>query len=270
MLGRTLERARGLVPRERTLAVVATDHRRWWGSELAEFPAKNILVQPRNRGTAAGILLPILEILRRDPTAVIVSFPSDHHFENEIVLEESLIRAVRAVEAGLEGLVLLGITPDFPETEYGWILPYSDEENTPVLVGSFVEKPPGEVATDLMRAGALWNSFIWIGRADTVLGLFDQALPDLRQAFSRSLDRCRGRWTVQDLDDLYSTIPSFDFSSDLLERSQGSLWVLRVPRCGWSDLGTPERVQRCLERNGAEVVPAAALRIEELPATAAS
>src|SRR5574341_1084165 len=63
LLALALARAGRVAARERTLVVVAERHRRWWAGELAGHPAENVLVQPENRGTAAGILLPLLAAL---------------------------------------------------------------------------------------------------------------------------------------------------------------------------------------------------------------
>jgi hypothetical protein len=47
---------------------------------------------------------------------------------------------------------------------------------------------------------------------------------------------------------LYDEIPTLDFSRAVLERAPGSLGVLAVPPCGWSDLGTPSRLESFLGR----------------------
>src|SRR3974390_3822598 len=71
----TLRRARGFAARNRIGAVVAEAHRRWWASDLCSLNRPNIIVQPANRGTANGILLPLLSILAQDPLAKIVFLP---------------------------------------------------------------------------------------------------------------------------------------------------------------------------------------------------
>jgi mannose-1-phosphate guanylyltransferase len=82
--------------------------------------------------------------------------------------------------------VLLGITPDSPETGYGWIEPAQVTSTAPLrtfLVSRFWEKPPSEVARRLMATGCLWNSFMMVGQLPTLLGLFILALPDLYASF---------------------------------------------------------------------------------------
>mgnify|MGYP001818172159 FL=1 len=74
LLGATLRRAEKIAPREHIVTIVAAQHERWWRSELSGFPPDNIIVQPEDRGTAAGILLPELWIARRDVNATTVSY----------------------------------------------------------------------------------------------------------------------------------------------------------------------------------------------------
>src|SRR5262245_31154240 len=69
LLGDALARAARIAPRKRMLVVVAAEHRRFWERELADLPRENVIVQPANRGTAAGVLLPALTVLERDPEA---------------------------------------------------------------------------------------------------------------------------------------------------------------------------------------------------------
>ena len=76
MLQWTLRRAVTVTAESRVVVVVARDHRCWWEPQLADHPDQNIVVQPHNRGTAVGILLPLLEILARDPIADILILPS--------------------------------------------------------------------------------------------------------------------------------------------------------------------------------------------------
>src|SRR5688572_18229954 len=78
LLAEAMQRARHAAPRERTCAIVADHHRRYWHSALWAVPRVNVIVQPRNCGTANGILLATLKFLERDPLALIVFLPADH------------------------------------------------------------------------------------------------------------------------------------------------------------------------------------------------
>jgi mannose-1-phosphate guanylyltransferase len=244
MVATTLARAGRVVPAERTLVVVADKHRRWWEGALGPIPRENVLIQPANKGTAVGILLPLSVVLTRDPRATVITFPSDHHVLDEHTLEASIRGAVEAVRA-VGKTVLLGMTPEAPEIGYGWIVPKGCHGRL-LPVDAFAEKPDPDVARALMRAGALWNSFLFTGSVRHLLSLYDMACPGVREAFSQPLRDGEDMRDADRMARLYDALPYLDFSGDVLQRLPEELTAWRVPPCGWSDLGTPERLQRCL------------------------
>jgi mannose-1-phosphate guanylyltransferase len=85
-LGEALQRCDAVAEPDHITVIVASGHRRWWLPLLREMPTANVIVQPSNRGTANGILLPLLHIMARDPDARIVLLPSDHYVRDERVL----------------------------------------------------------------------------------------------------------------------------------------------------------------------------------------
>jgi mannose-1-phosphate guanylyltransferase len=239
MLQWSIRRALGMVPKSRIVTVVAAKHRHWWSRDLADLPLKNVVIQPRNRGTAAGILLPLLHVIQKDPHARILILPSDHYVSDEKLLRRSMIRAVDSIENGRDRVRLLGIVPQETDDGYGWIVPTSTAELT--QVEAFVEKPDGETARSLMCRGALLNSFILAARAETLLQLYLRALPDLVGEFAIWKNEAGGRWP--ELAALYDGLPTCDFSREVLERFSNDLSAVRVSGCGWTDLGTPARLR---------------------------
>ncbi len=248
LLAHTLERAERLVPRERIVVVVASQHRDFWESELSGLPAGNVIVQPRNKGTAAGLLLGALAVLQRDPYATLVILPSDHFIEDEDALLEALRRALVAAARRPRAVVLLGIAPEEPDTEYGWVVPEPGTDQATSGVRAFVEKPGALLAVQLMEQGALWSSFIMVGHLDALLSLYEHTQPALLAGFLACLARPPG--SADGTEELYASLPVRDFSRDVLQARTETLRVLRVPALGWSDLGTPQRLARCLARIG--------------------
>ncbi len=243
LLGATLGRAKRIVPPERIVAIVAAQHRQWWESELEAISADNVIVQPENRGTANGILLPLLWISQREDDATIVTLPSDHFVGSEEVLEGAVNECISAVNHSDVGVVTLGVKPVCPETEYGWIVPCPHQSSCPYHVSSFREKPDAETAASLLDQGGLLNSFILVARSRCLLDMFGDQLPDVSQEFHRRLATDDAdRWGLRNLTQLYRSLPVLDFSKDLLEKTARNLWVYPVPACGWADLGTPERL----------------------------
>jgi mannose-1-phosphate guanylyltransferase len=239
-----LARARRVAATTRVLVAVKEQHRAFWECALADVPRENILVQPENRGTAAGIMRTLVEIQSRGITTdPVVLLPSDHYVANEAVLHDALTGAVRAVEQGVAPVVLLGICPGEQQRGYGWILPASPAPCASVRC--FLEKPPDMRVREMVRDGALINSLILAARAHVLLALLARVFPDSLRAFQRFAHEPEGAPEVRRL---YEALPSMDLSRDVLQRSTAFLSVIRVPPCGWSDLGTPERLRQFLDR----------------------
>ena len=244
LLHSALKRASDVVPAARTCAVVAEQHRRWWQALSLGIPAQNVICQPRNRGTALGILLPLLTVVHRDPQANLLILPSDHYVRNEEVLIASLGRAMDELQRDGDHLILLGMTPDEPDPELGYIVADSPSGADVRTVREFVEKPNAAAARDLIARGGVWNSFIFAARAQTLLRSFEERCGDLvseMQHAATSHDEVS-------LAQLYDRLPELDFSRDVLQRCASALKLLAVPPCGWSDLGTPRRVIEAARR----------------------
>ncbi|HTT01321.1 MAG TPA: sugar phosphate nucleotidyltransferase [Steroidobacteraceae bacterium] len=241
-----LQRAAAVAGAERTCAIVALQHRQWWLEQLNGVPAKNIVVQPQNRGTANGVLLPLLMILERDPQARILIMPSDHYLRDE----EPLVRALRyaavpSERAGTE-ILLLGLEPEDPDSELGYIVPRRDVAQVHHAVARFVEKPDTPRAQVLLEEGALWNSFIIAADGPALLKLFERRCPEVVAAMCDALGSAEPAGADGALAALYETLANLDFSRSILQGQEEYLRVLPVPECGWSDLGTPQRVARAL------------------------
>ena len=248
LLEDALQRASAVAPFRHLCAVVAAQHRRWWDGLVGDLPEKNVIVQPYNRGTAHGILLPLLHILARDPDAHVVLLPADHYVGDEATLGTALRRAAELARTNDRAVYLLGIEPEAPDTELGYIVPsprrFSD---SPSQVLQFVEKPSVARAKALIDQGALWNAFIVAGSVWALLRLFDGSFSSTIVAISHMADHgieLEGAL----FDQLYERLPSIDFSHGVLEGHEATLQVLAVPRCGWTDLGTPQRIGMTLQR----------------------
>jgi mannose-1-phosphate guanylyltransferase len=242
LLGSTLQRARGIVRPSRLVTVVSDAHRRWWGHGLPGLRAEHVVNQPRNRGTAAGVLLPVLHVHARDPNAILVVLPSDHHVADELALRTAIHAAREAARAQSSRVVLLGITPDSPESDYGWILASPSSIGPTRPVAAFVEKPDRARAAELLASGASWSSFMMVGHVRAFIQLFAASLPHLLRDMLMSHAGRGVRTPRPSLVSLYDGIPSHDFSRDVLEPARDRLLVTTVPPCGWSDLGTPARL----------------------------
>ena len=227
--------------------IVARDHEPFWRHALRAAPGIPRFVQPRNCGTANGILLSTLRIAARDRDARIVFLPADHYVRNEAALAQALRSAVTLLATGAHDLLLVGVKPEAVDPELGYIVPGARHVDGTSAVAGFVEKPCAAIAQELIARGALWNSFIFAARATALLERMRRAHPQIVAGMEAALVRRkpRGRRSTA-LDELYESLPVIDFSRQILQRAESGLGVLAAPECGWTDLGTPIRVSRAL------------------------
>ncbi len=246
LLSEALKRAEAVAQPECICTIVSQHHRRWWSRGLSAMPIANIVVQPRNRGTANGILLPLLYILARDPEARVVLLPSDHHVRHEQTLAAALQKAVLELRTRGHQILLIGILPEEADPDLGYIVP-GRSEGAVSTVDRFVEKPDARLAQALVQAGALWNAFIVAASGGALLQMFAQRFPRIVAGMQAIV--AKNPFTA-DLScaamDFYRDLPNLDFSRQILPGAESSLRVLQARRCGWSDLGTPKRLAETL------------------------
>jgi mannose-1-phosphate guanylyltransferase len=249
LLQEALDRAQRIVPRERVCTIVARPHERHWRHLLWSLPAGNVIVEPRNCGTAIGVLHGVLRILERDPHARVVFLPADHYVRDEALLADAIRTAAMLITRNYDGVTLVGIEPDDADPELGYIVPGELVDDGTRRVSQFVEKPAVGVARDLIARGAAWNSFIFAARATTLLALIRSRAPkivaDMMDALARDRQGAAGTWALQGL---YEHLPILDFSHTVLQGAESVLRVRTAPACGWTDLGTPRRVAQTLQR----------------------
>jgi mannose-1-phosphate guanylyltransferase len=241
-------RARRVVPLDRTCAIVAQQHSHHWRKALRCLPAENIIVQPENRGTANGVLLCVLSILTRDPLARIIFLPADHFVLDESALERSLRGLIANLHHNPDGLTLIGIEPDDPDPELGYIVPGRTFPDGLRTVARFVEKPAAPLAQELFATKALWNSFIFGASAAALLGVLRLQLGATVDEMATALARDERAGVYSALPALYQSLPMADFSRAVIQQLPFMLRVITASACGWNDLGTPRRVAATLHR----------------------
>jgi mannose-1-phosphate guanylyltransferase len=243
LLQQTANRVGRNVSQDQIAYVVTRAHERYYKPLLAGVHSGRVFEQPTNRGTGVAILLSILKVMRFDPSAVVGIFPSDHYFSDEAAYSEYVEFMFNGAEYLPERVVLLGIRADRPETEYGWIEP----GRTGILpvdgslrpVRRFWEKPPLDVAENLMKQKCLWNSLVMVGTARAFLSLIRKANPAL---FASVTLPAASDPEHKALSSVYDDVPSVDFSGAILACCPDALSVVSASHVGWSDLGSPDRL----------------------------
>src|SRR6185295_16082080 len=195
-------------------------------------------------------------VAAKSPKAVVALFPSDHFLADDEQFMLHIDVALDAVEVQPDAVILLGITPTAPETEYGWIEPQpsilAGVQKSITRVRKFWEKPSLNLATSLMQRGCLWNSFVMVGSVEALLKLTRAAMPEMYAAFSAVTPAFQTAYQQKALAQLYSRIEDSNFSHQVLAARPEDLMVIRVGDVGWSDLGEPNRVLSALARIGVQ------------------
>lgn len=248
LLQETQDRLANLVPQERTVVVVAKEWASLAAKQLEEYPGVRIVPQPMDRGTAAGILLPLCHVLAHDPHADVLVSPSDHHIERPDALAEALTEARHAIGALPADIGILGIKAENAATDLGWMEPGEPLENVR-RIKRFVEKPDPETARSLFKAGGVWNTMVMVSRASTLWATAVKSNPTIGSLFEPYIQQLMESplSAVGFSERIYEHMPVVDFSSGILERAE-NLFVTPLEKAGWFDCGTPERLFDWLRR----------------------
>lgn len=247
MLRDTIDRVGPLVTPDRTWVVTAAVQARGVRRVVPELPTRNVLVEPVGRNTAAAVALAALEVERRDPRATMIVLPADHVI-GRLGEFRRCLRTACTVAEGTGALVTLGIEPTRPETGYGWIRAGDRMPGFPesvAVVERFIEKPSaGKARRLLARGDVLWNSGMFVWRADAILKALERHVPEIVEPLRAALGR--GRKT---LERTYRRLPSVSIDVGVLERAD-SVAMVRA-RFPWNDVGSWAAVESLWKRTRA-------------------
>lgn len=257
MLEQTIYRAEKLISSSKLLVVIATQHLQFpeVRRQLAPRPQDSIVVQPENKDTGPGILLPLMHLHKRSPDAIVAVFPSDHFIVEEDLFMHHVEHAFQLVESHGSRVILLGVEPNESDPEYGYILPGGSSDNPDDrTVEMFVEKPSADAANKIIAKGALWNTLVLVARCETLLQAIRRATPDLYQAFEPIRSAIATPDEKRVIERVYQKLQSFNFSKSVLEtlsfKDRQNLRVLPVRGVTWKDLGTRDRLTETLRKLG--------------------
>lgn len=250
LLRQTLDRLALRFPLSRTVVVTVREHTDHIAREFTGvYEPPYVLVQPCDRGTAAAILHAARWIGRSDPDATIAFFPSDHFVLGEATFMAQVADVLRAVEAQTDRVALLGAPPSAPESEHGFMQlggPLDGLGGVLQGVRELCARPSDARGQLGLAAGYLRNTGIMVARAERLVALGAEALPEM----SDRLDRA-----AADLDEepaalrqAYALMSRTSFGHAVLGRHPERLAASVLSRVTWCDLGSPGRVLAVLAR----------------------
>jgi len=252
LLEETQSRAALEIAPERTIYVVNRAHEDFYESILTDEPVVNLVVQPSNRGTAPAILYSLLRVAKRDPRAIVAFFPSDHYISDDAKFMAQIRSALDTAAKQRDRVVMLGIDPESPEVEYGWIEPAQAIYGHAKVFGvrRFWEKPNRMLAQVLQLRGCLWNSFVMVASVQALLDLIESAIPELYRGFAALTPLFGTAAEAKAVELLYHRLTDVNFSHQVLAVKTERLAVLKVTGVRWNDLGEPKRVMASLDMAG--------------------
>ena len=241
-LRHTLECASCVIAEQRLIAVIARDHSAYYDSELRGLGEVERVVQPRYRGSAAEVFLPVLKIERRDPHATIVILPADGLVRYGPRLMTYVAKAVQVVTRRPELPVVIGTQPCSPDSDWPWIEPGEPVEGLEALgvhaVRRFYPAPSRGQALLLYEGDGLLSTGIIVARARTLLDLGARYLPDVLE----TLEPLEAHFGAPEepllCEAVYEGMPVANISHGLFTAAE-PFAVLPVADGVWRDLSPP-------------------------------
>ncbi len=222
------------------LIVCNRDHRFLIAEQLrgAGISGATIVLEPAGRNTAPAAVVAALLATETDADAVVLLAPSDHAVRNIAAFESAVAVATVAARAG--ALVTFGVTPDGPETGFGYVqrgTPLADAPGA-FRVARFVEKPDRKTAESYLAAGDhFWNSGMFLFSAATLLQEMAQFQPEILDACRRAVTKGQHDADFFRLDETeFLASPSNSLDYALMEHTTHAAIV--PVDMGWSDVGS--------------------------------
>ena len=238
-----------------TLIVTGEEHRFLALDQLREMPeiVATLLLEPVGRNTAPALTLAALHALDSGEDPILVVTPADQTVMYAPAFTKALQSSVRAASDG--SIVILGITPDKPETGYGYIKHQGAQGvNSEYTVAQFAEKPDLDTAERYVASGDYaWNSGMFVLRASTWLKALAQFSPAILTATQAAFtEKSVDARFVRPDQVAFTNIPSDSVDYAVLEKCPGSVFKIKmVPlEAGWNDLGAWDAVWQVSNQDG--------------------
>lgn len=237
------------------LIVTGEEHRFLASEQLREVSIElgAALLEPVGRNTAPALTLAALAAQQNGTDPVLVVTPADQTVIDQVAFTVAMQNAIREAASG--SIVILGITPDRPETGYGYIQASAGTNEAAMSVQRFVEKPDASTAQQYLdEGGYYWNAGMFVLKASVWIKALEQFRPDILQATQAAWDkRSDDNTFVRPGKAEFAAIPSESVDYAAMEHCPGSSFPIKmVPLdAGWNDLGAWDAVWNVLPKDEA-------------------
>lgn len=243
MIQQTVDRILPMVAIEDIFIATNKDYKKLVREQLPEIPEENILCEPIGRNTAPCIGLGAVHIRKKYGDAIMLVLPSDHLIKYKGMYLNILQDAIKVAEED-HNLVTLGITPNAPETGYGYIK-FNPEQTKgrAFSVDCFVEKPDSAKAKEYLESEEyMWNSGMFVWKTSTILESMEKNLPEIYSGLTQIEKSIGTEDEDAMLNGVFDAIPSESIDYGILEKEKG-IYVL-PGTFGWDDVGSWLSVER--------------------------
>jgi mannose-1-phosphate guanylyltransferase/mannose-6-phosphate isomerase len=215
-----------------------------------------IMLEPEGRNTAPALTIAALWASRNGDDPVLVVMPADHAIVDLAAFRAVVVRAAALAEAGM--IVTFGITPDCPETGYGYIRrgPPVAADSGAFALAAFAEKPDRATAQRYLDSGDYyWNSGLFVVRASVWLAAIAACRADIAAACRTALADCAGDGDfVRIAREAFVACPADSIDYAVMEKitagTPGLPAAAVIPlTAGWSDVGSWDSLWQVLEKD---------------------
>lgn len=251
MIQMTVDRIRPIIPIERIFVCTGDSYVDLVKSQLPDIPEKNIIVEPEGRNTAPCIALSAMIIKKYYNDATMVVLPSDHLIKDEDSFRNILLDGEKYLKENDKAILTLGMTPNRPETGYGYIKFSKDKtyinNNEVIKVDKFVEKPNLEKALEYLADGSyLWNGGMFIWTVNNILDQIKEFIPKTYNAL-KNIEQINVNELQGYINENYGKTDSISVDYAILEKSN-EIYVIPSD-FGWDDVGSWEALDRYREKD---------------------
>lgn len=237
MIQLTVERISPLVDIEDVYVATNANYRELVKKQLPGIPDENILCEPVGRNTAPCIGFGAVCVANRYDDAVMIVLPSDHLIKDNEIFKDTFVSACEIAENG-SNLVTVGITPNYPETGYGYIKYNKDAaQGRSYSVEKFVEKPDLETAKAYLADGSyLWNSGMFVWKVSTILDCFKKYMPSTYDGLMKIKASIGTADADKTLNEEFPNLESQSVDYGIMEKAS-DIYTL-AGDFGWDDVGS--------------------------------
>ena len=248
MIQLTVERISPIVDIKDVYIATNENYRELVKTQLPGLPEENILCEPIGRNTAPCIGLGAVHVAKKNEDAIMIVLPSDHLIKNNEIFKDTFVNACNIAKQG-SNLVTVGITPNYPETGYGYIkYNKSDVLDGSFAVERFVEKPDLENAKKYVDDGTyLWNSGMFVWKTSTILDCFKKYMPSTYEGLMTIKDSVGTSDEEKVLKEVFPTLESQSVDYGIMEKAS-DIYTL-AGNFGWDDVGSWLAVGRIKEND---------------------